>query len=103
MPGDRAKKAAPRHLSEPWFSLVATGAKTFEGRLGNSALAAAPVGSTLVFFNDDLGRRRTVRVAVTGVERFASFRAMLAPAGALARALPTVATVRDGVAVYRAF
>lgn len=94
-----------KHLSEPWFSLVATRKKVYEGRLGNNSMAAsASVGTEIVFYNDDLGRRRETKVVVTGKRKFASFRAMLASsARALAKTLPTVASVDDGVAVYRAF
>lgn len=95
---------APRHLSEPWFSLVATGQKVHEGRLGNNAMGAVPVGSNLKFYNDDLGRRRETLVTVTGKKAFGSFRAMLSSSEtALAKTLPTVRSVDDGVAVYRKF
>jgi ASC-1-like (ASCH) protein len=96
----------PKHLSEPWFSLVATGKKVFEGRLGNSSLASeASAGTEITFFNDDLpGRRRQATVVVTGKKSFPSFRAMLGSVPkALEKTLPTVKSVGDGVAVYRAF
>ena len=32
---------AERGVREPWFSLIAVGAKRFEGRLGNNASFAA--------------------------------------------------------------
>ena len=94
-----------KHLSEPCFSLVATGKKVYEGRLGNNSMAAsASVGTQIVFYNDDLGRRRETKVAMMGKRKFASFRAVLeSSAGALAKTLPTIASVDDGVAVYRAF
>jgi ASC-1-like (ASCH) protein len=95
---------APRHLSEPWFSLVATGQKVREGRLGNNSMGAVPVGTRIIFYNDDLGRRRETRVAVTKKELFSSFREMLSSSdSALAKTLPTVRSVEDGVAVYRKF
>ena len=95
---------APRHLSEPWFSLVATGQKVREGRLGNNSMGAVPVGTKIKFYNDDLGRRREALVTVTKKELFSSFRAMLSSSdSALAKTLPTVRSVEDGVAVYRKF
>jgi hypothetical protein len=36
-----------------------------EGRLGNNAMGKVPVGTRIVFFNDDLGRRRETAVTVT--------------------------------------
>jgi ASC-1-like (ASCH) protein len=94
----------PRHLSEPWFSLVATGQKVHEGRLGSNSMCAVPVGAKLKFYNDDLGRRRETTVTVTAKKAFPSFRAMLTSSDtALAKTLPTVRSVEDGVAVYRKF
>lgn len=92
-----------KHLSEPWFSLVATGAKTFEGRLGNNAeLAAVPIGGTISWYNDDLGFRRTAVTRVTSKSTYKSFRTMLAAKG-VGSALPTVDSVDKGVAVYEKF
>ena len=102
----RLERPETKHLSEPWFSLVATGKKVFEGRLGNSSFASeASAGTEISFFNDDLpGRRRRATVIVTGKKRFPSFRAMLGSGPkALEKTLPTVKSVDDGVAVYRAF
>ncbi len=93
-----------KHMSEPWFSLVATGRKVHEGRLGNNSMAKAPIGSEIIFFNDDLPFRREAIVAVAAKKRFRSFREMLSSSkGALEKTLPTVRTVDDGVAVYRQF
>lgn len=95
----------PKHLSEPWFSLVAVGKKVYEGRLGNNAMAETAIGAELVFFNDDLpGPRREVAVRVTAKKKFRTFRAMLSSSrNALEKTLPTVKTVDAGVEVYRKF
>ena len=94
-----------KHLAEPWFSLVATGKKVYEGRLGDNSMGALAAGSEVTFFNDDLpGPRRQVVVRITAKKRFKTFRAMLASSrNALEKTLPTVKSVDAGVAVYRAF
>nr|WRJ69858.1 ASCH domain protein [Oceanusvirus sp.] len=91
-----------KHLSEPWFSLVATGKKTYEGRLGtNRDFSEAPVGTVVTWHNDDLGFERTVRVKITGKSRYPSFAAMIRDKG-VDKVLPTVPASK-GSDVYRQF
>lgn len=89
-------------MKEPWFSLIATGAKRFEGRLGDNALAALTPGSEVVWTNDELPFPRYVRTELVGVRRFPTFAAMLTECG-VANVLPTVPDVDGGVSVYRVF
>jgi ASC-1-like (ASCH) protein len=94
-----------RAVKEPWFSLIAVGAKRFEGRLGNNATLspeALPPGSMIRWVNDELGFRRVAVTTVVGTTRHASFRAMFRAVG-LRNALPTVTKSEDGEAVYRRF
>lgn len=94
-----------KHLSEPWFSLVATGKKIYEGRLGNNSMGNLPLGTQVTFFNADLpGPKREVTVRISGKKKFKTFKAMLSSSrNSLEKTLPTVRTVDAGVAVYRAF
>jgi ASC-1-like (ASCH) protein len=99
----RSSGTLRKHLSEPWFSLVAVGAKTYEGRLnGNSDLGQLPIGSTVVWYNEDLGFRREVATVVTSRSAHKSFAAMLKSKG-LGAVLPTVRTVQQGASVYAKF
>eukprot|EP00873_Tetraselmis_striata_P033674 jgi/Tetstr1/453938/TSEL_040857.t1 len=92
-----------KHLSEPWFSLVYVGAKTFEGRLGNNAdFKNAPVGSEVVWFNDDMGTRRQARTMITSKSTHRSFGSMLRRKG-VPKCLPTVQSVAHGEAIYEKF
>ena len=92
-----------KHLSEPWFSLVCTGKKKYEGRLAdNEAFSGAPVGSEVTWYNDDLPFERVCRVKITEKTVYAGFAEMLLDKG-VERVLPTVSSVKDGVAVYRRF
>lgn len=92
-----------KRLPEPWFSLVATGKKIYEGFLANNALGDLPAGSVVTFYNADLpGPRREAAVRVTGKKKFKTFRAMLGSSrNALEKTLPTVKTIDAGVEVYR--
>lgn len=88
------------HLSEPWFSLVATGSKVFEGRLGSNKLVSeASVGTVVAWFNDDLGETRRCHTKIVSKSRFKSFGTMLRSKG-LAKCLPTVNSISHGEAVY---
>lgn len=90
-------------MSEPWFSLVCTGRKKFEGRLAsNRDFGAAEVGSVVTWFNDDLPHQRVCRVKITKKTRYGSFRDMMSDVG-VGAVLPTVENVARGVAVYRQF
>lgn len=92
-----------RNVREPWFSLIATGAKRFEGRLGNNqSFASMPPGTRISWVNSELGFKRACETQVVAVTRHKSFRAMFRAVG-LGNALPTVEKAADGEAVYRGF
>ena len=94
---------AERNVREPWFSLIATGAKRYEGRLGNNqSFATMPPGTPIVWVNSELSFKRTCKTQVVAVTRHKSFRAMFKAVG-LGNVLPTVDKVADGEAVYRGF
>ena len=92
-----------KHLSEPWFSLVCTGQKVFEGRLANNTdFANACVGTLVTWFNTDLPFERTCCVKITSKNIYPTFQDMLADKG-MHRVLPTVPSIQQGVQVYRMF
>jgi ASC-1-like (ASCH) protein len=91
------------NVADPWFSHIRSGAKTVEGRLNKGKFAELKVGSTLVIAKSG-GNARTKRLVavVTRVVRYPSFETYLSQEG-LARTLPGVASISDGVDVYRQF
>lgn len=96
-------------VSEPWFRALRDGAKTVEGRLHKGKFAALRPGTVLVVTRSSAGssagssaRTRPFVAVVTRVLRYASFAEYLCQEG-LARTLPGVKSLEDGVAVYRAF
>lgn len=63
----------PKHLSEPWFSLIENGRKRFEGRPSRGSWANLKVGDILIFYNDDGGIRREFTTHIVGIQSFDSF------------------------------
>jgi ASC-1-like (ASCH) protein len=93
-----------KHLSEPWFSLVAAGRKTSEGRLNKCYYADLQRSDRIIFYNGEGSDRREVVVEVVGTMRYEGFAQMIVGEG-LKAVLPLdeVVTLDDGVAVYRQF
>lgn len=91
-----------KHLSEPWFSLVATEKKTIEGRLNKGDFKSLKLGDQINFYNDDFGFRRSVSVKVIKLYNFSTFREMLEKKG-ISRILPTVDSTENGVKIYRKY
>jgi ASC-1-like (ASCH) protein len=96
--------ALVKHLSEPWFSLVAEGKKTSEGRLNTSCYAKLQQQDRILFHNGEGPERREVVVEVVSTVQYDSFAELIVGEG-LQHVLPSpdVETVEQGVAVYRRF
>ena len=102
-------------VSQPWFSAIKKGAKTIEGRLAKPKFLALEVGDTAVISRSgpvSASRSRAptsstsaaskVVAVVTRVVRYKSFAEYLSQEG-LARTLPGVRTIDEGVQTYRQF
>lgn len=87
-----------KHLSEPWFSLVALGIKTVEGRLYKGDFSKINIGDVITFYNDDFNIRECT-VVITKITRHKSFDLYLRRE-TLKKCLPTFRTVADGLNVY---
>ncbi|XP_059452807.1 uncharacterized protein LOC132183375 isoform X2 [Corylus avellana] len=83
------------HVQEPFFSQLKDGQKTIEGRCAVGDYNRIGSGS-LILFN------RCVVFEVQDVRRYASFSDMLG-AETLAKVLPGVETIEEGVQIYRKF
>lgn len=91
-----------KNVSEPWFSMIATGAKSVEGRLEKGDFKDLKTGTVLVWTNDELGFPRSARTVVKSVARYASFSAYLR-GESLSKCLPTVPSLARGVSIYRKY
>lgn len=91
-------------VSEPWFSLIAMGLKTVEGRKAKAPFVTLQVGDEVTWINDQLAFRRECRTIVTALRTYTSFKKYL-KTETLSRALPApgINTIKDGVTVYRQF
>lgn len=87
-------------LSEQWYTLVKTGKKTVEVRLHRGVAANLIVGGMIRF--TDLARENPFTAQITAIVEYASTYDMLQSEG-LACVLPGVATIEDGIQVYRQF
>lgn len=87
------------NVQDPWFSHIAAKRKSIEGRLNKGTFAGLTKGQALNIKGPD---GRTVRAVVRRIRRYDSFAAYLSQEG-LRKTLPGVATIDEGVAVYRRF
>jgi ASC-1-like (ASCH) protein len=89
-------------LQEPWFSLIKNGTKTIEGRLSRGLYATFQVGEVIVWKNDSDSSALPFQTLIKRISKYDSFRQMLEQEG-IEHVLPTVASIEEGVAVYRRF
>lgn len=90
-------------VKEPYFSLIASGIKTAEGRLAEAKYLALRPGDVIEFTSEINGQSVYNTKTVSRVEVFASFDEMLRAVGLTAMLGDTVSSVEEGVAVYRSF
>lgn len=83
------------HVQEPFFSQLKDGQKTIEGRCAVGDYNRIGSGSLIIF-------NRCVVFEVQDVRRYASFSDMLG-AESLAKVLPGVENIEEGVQIYRKF
>lgn len=86
------------HLSEPWFSLIATGLKTVEGRINKGKFASLAIGDIITFYNDDFNHRE-ISVKVTRKTSYPDFKTYL-ESETLAHTVPGQPTIEHGLSVY---
>lgn len=104
----RLPSVTPINVSDAWFEAIQNRKKTVEGRLNKEKFAGLRVGSILVINRStpnsasDAQRTSSLVAIVTQVVLYDSFRQFLEQEG-LARTLPGVPTIVDGVKVYRQF
>ena len=104
-------------VQDPWFSAIARGTKTVEGRLNKGKFAEMRAGTVLsisksvkskssvkspISSSKSSPRPRTVVAIVTKVVRYPNFEQYLSCEG-LNRTLPGLLSIKEGVDVYRQF
>lgn len=86
------------HCQEPWFSLLRSGKKPVEGRKNSPLYQRIKVGDSIEFF---CGRESFVALVV-GINRYTSVAEYLEHE-TLARALPGVLNMKEGLTIYHAW
>ena len=89
----------PLQIQNIWYDAIASGEKTWEGRLTNSSVSNIAVGDNIELISEN---REPLKAAVVGVQHFTDFEKMLDGEG-LRRLLPGVGSVEEGLEIYRAF
>lgn len=95
-------------VSDPWFGAIKRGEKTVEGRLAYGRFLEMKRGTLLTINNskqageNESPAASTVYAVVTRVVIYKSIRMYLEQEG-LARTLPGVKRISDGVSIYRQF
>ena len=90
-----------KKLSEPWFSLMAVGKKTVEGRLFENEWTSIQPGDQVVWYNLEMEPllHRELKTVVDKVTWYCSFEAMLEHEGLLAT-MPSIVSLEDALALY---
>lgn len=83
------------NVQEPYFSLIKSGQKTVEGRLGKDKYFTFKQGDKVIFNNN-------LEVEIKAIVRYKTFREMLIFEG-LKNVLPGVLTLEEAVKVYYQF
>ena len=89
----------PLHIQNIWYDAIASGQKTWEGRLNNGNVSKITVGDNIEFESEN---REPLKATVVDVQHFTDFEKMLDGEG-LRRLLPGVGSVEEGLEIYRAF
>ena len=86
------------HLSEPWFTLVNLGLKTFEGRLNKGRFKELEVGDVIEWYNSDFCDR-SVWTRVISKNAYKTYEDYLTEKG-IKNCLPGIVDMREGLSVY---
>ena len=87
------------HLSEPWFTLVSLGLKTYEGRLCKNRFHNYKEGDIIKWVNDDFGKERFCLTQITNITIYETFEEYLNDKG-LENCLPGMPSLDHGLCVY---
>lgn len=83
------------HCQDPWFSLIAEGKKSVEGRKNLASFRSWQPGDTLVFYCGE----RSFKTRIMALRRYDSLEDYLITE-TLERVLPGVKTISEGIATY---
>ena len=89
-----------KEVKEPWFSLIALGIKTIEGRLNKGSFKDMKVGETVSWFNEQQGFKREVLTRISRITKYQGFEDYL-QTETIPKCLPGILNIDQGLQVYR--
>jgi ASC-1-like (ASCH) protein len=90
----------PITLNDPWFDAMKQGTKKYEGRCNWKQAAQYQVGDMLAVSHHTDKARPSFRLAIQAIHKFDTFEQALTVLP-LQDVLPGVATVQEGVEIYK--
>ena len=91
-----------KHINEPYFSLIAVGCKTVEGRLNRDDWAKIEEGDQIDWYNDDFSLKREFRTIILKKRKYPCLTSYLNAEG-LEKTLVTIDNIQDGVKLYHIY
>lgn len=88
------------NVTSPWFRHIQKRRKVVEGRLNKGRFSELQRGSVLII--NENGTSEKVVAVVTRISKYPDFTTYLTQEG-LARTLPSIKSIEEGVNVYRQF
>jgi ASC-1-like (ASCH) protein len=94
-------KIYKKHISEPWFSLLAVGCKTVEGRLHHEDWEKMQKGDIIDWYNLDFTPiiDREFRTIITRKTNYQNFNSYLHNEE-MQKVLPSIKNIEDGLKIY---
>jgi ASC-1-like (ASCH) protein len=95
------QKVYKKHMSEPWFSLIAVGCKTVEGRLHHDDWEKMRQGDIIEWYNLDYTPilDRELKTIILSKKVYPSFESYLTNEG-MQKTLPSIKNINDGLKIY---
>ncbi len=93
-----------KNISEPWFSLIAVGCKTVEGRLNKGDWEKMEEGDQIDWYNKEMEPliKREYRTVILKKTHYPSFENYLENEG-LRNTLPSIEDPNDGLKIYQTY
>ncbi len=88
-----------KDVQEPWFTLIALGLKTVEGRLNKGSFKDMKVGDTVLWTNQQQNFKREILTRISRITKYMGFEDYL-QTETLPKCLPGILNIEQGLQVY---
>lgn len=90
------------HLSEPWFTLVSLGLKTFEGRLCKDNFINLKKDDIVIWTNNDFNVERFCFTKIINIDKYETFEEYLNDKS-LEKCVPGIIDIEVGLSIYQKY